>query len=211
ASGGFSAVLCLLLLLICVFLVYAVGPGAPRGSFIIETPHEPLPLETGALMLCLAAVGVRSFAGFSADLPKLVFLGGIAAFSGKLLGGVFARKVDWNALALVGAGVGGLVMAFFPGTKLIYLGVFLFNFAMPLTLAAVMKSLPGHAGLGFGLTTLALLLGWLPLVALETGYDAPKYLLAGMTLSAALTLFLIFRYKKPNPIAQEETDHDRAA
>ncbi|HWQ57419.1 MAG TPA: hypothetical protein VN540_00240, partial [Clostridia bacterium] len=47
ASGGFSAVLCLLLLLICVFLVYAVGPGAPRGSFIIETPHEPLPLETG--------------------------------------------------------------------------------------------------------------------------------------------------------------------
>ena len=208
---GLSRAMCVLLLLVCVLTILAVGPGAPRGVAVRETPREPLPLGAGALMLCLAAVGVRSFAGFSADLPKLLFLGALASFAGKLLGGMAGRKLGWNALSLLCVGVGGLIMAFFPGARIIYVGVLLFNFAMPLTLAAVMKSLPGHAGLGFGLTTLALLLGWLPLVSLETGYDAPKYLMAGLTLAAALVLFLIFKYKKPDPVIQEEKDHDAAS
>jgi len=212
ASGGFSSALCVLLLLVCVFLIIAVGPGAERGAPIEVTPREPLSLGAGAIMLCLASIGVRSFAGFSAELPKLVFLGGLAAFSGKLLGGIFARKLNWNVLALLGVGVGGLMMAFFPGAKIVYIGVFLFNLAMPLTLSAVMKSLPGHMGLAFGLTTLALLLGWLPLIALETGYAAPSYLLAAFVLAAALTLFFMLRYTKPiNMNVQEDTDRDSAS
>lgn len=211
SPGGLSRAMCVLLLLMCVLCILAVGPGAPRGVAVRKTPREPLPLGASALMLCLAAVGVRSFEGFSADLPKLLFLGALASFAGKLLGGAFARKFNWNTLSLLCVGIGGLIMAFFPGTRLIYIGVLLFNFAMPLTLAAVMKSLPDHAGLGFGLTTLALFLGWLPLVSLATGYSASKYLMAGLSLAAALTLFLIFKYKKPNSTIQKENDYDAAA
>ncbi len=206
ASGGLSSALCILLLLICVFLIIAVGPGAVRNTAVEVTPHEPLSLGAGAILLCLASIGVRSFAGFSAELPKLIFLGGLASFSGKLFGGVFARKFNWNVLALLGVGIGGLMLAFFPGAKFIYIGVFLFNLAMPLTLSAVIKSLPGHTGFAFGLTTAALFLGWLPLIALETGYDAPQYLLAMLALAAALTLFFTLRYQTTT--VQEENSHD---
>lgn len=194
ASGGFSQAVSILVLLICVFLIIAAGPGTARGNPVEETPREPLPLGTGAIMLCLVSIGIRSFSGFSADLPNLILLGGLAAFLGKLMGGIFARLLNWNVLALLGAGIGGLMMAFFPGTRIIYFGVFLFNLAMPLTLSAVMKSFPAHAGLGFGLTTFALLLGWLPLISCETGYCASSCLLAALVLAAALMLFFTLRY-----------------
>jgi FSR family fosmidomycin resistance protein-like MFS transporter len=42
------------------------------------------------------------------------------------------------------------------------LGIFLFNLTMPVTLAAIANMLPGRAGLAFGLTTLALIIGAYP-------------------------------------------------
>lgn len=211
STGTDARAMCVLLMLVCVFLILAVGPGAPRGCSIVETPHEPPVLGAGAIMLCLATIGVRSFGGFSAELANLLLLGAFSAFLGKLLGGVIARKLNWGVLALLGVGIGGLIMAFFPGRGFVYFGVFLFNLAMPLTLSTVMKSLPGRTGLGFGLTTLALLLGWLPLVALETGYHAPVLLLAGIALVAALTLFFILRPRKPITETQEENPDESAA
>lgn len=212
ASGALSTAMGVLLMLVCVFLIVAVGPGAPRRCAVEETPREPAPLSAGAIMLCLISIGVRSFAGFAADLPKLLLIGGLAAFLGKLLGGALARRLPWNVLAVACVSIGGLAMAFFPGKAFIYIGVFLFNFAMPLTLSTVMKSLPGRAGLGFGLTTLALLLGWLPLVPLETGYDAPPYLIAALTLAAAFLLFFALKPKKEkSPELQEENQHDASS
>ncbi len=209
ATGVFSPISCILLVLVCVLVILALGPGAAVGTVPKQTPLEPAPLGAGAVMLCLATIGIRSFAGFAANLPGLLLLGGFAAFLGKFLGGMFARKIPWNVLALLGAGIGGLALAFFGGSAFIYVGVFFFNLAMPLTLAALMRSLPGRVGLGFGLTTLALFVGWLPLVCLPAGYDAPALLVAGLALAAALILFVILRYKKTEPTnrIEEETHH----
>ncbi len=196
-QGTVTPVYVIFLLLLCTLLLWGVGPGAPRNAPVKQSKNEPLPLGAGALTLCLGAICVRSFAGFSADglggMAAFVLLGGFASFLGKLLGGALARKLPWRTVALLGVGSGGLLMAFFPQSYVLYLGILLFNLAMPITLAAVTRSLPGHYGLGFGLTTLALFAGTMPLYALPDGYTAPAPLMAGLTVGCAVLLFLLLR------------------
>ncbi len=193
SSSTLGAGSCLLLMLICVLLMLAAGPGPARGCETVSSPADLPSLPAFAVLLCILSIGIRSFAGFSADTTGLVMLGGVCAFGGKLLGGVFARKRRVDVLALAGVGVGGLMMAFFGGTGAVYAGILLFNLAMPLTLSAVMKSLPGHEGLGFGLTTLALLLGWLPLICFDPSWTAPSWLMTALTLAAAFMLFFALK------------------
>lgn len=208
SSGALSASACLLLMLVCILIMLAAGPGPARGCAAVETAGRLPSLPAAAVLACIISIGIRSFAGFSAETTGLVLLGGICAFSGKLLGGILSRKVRCDVLALTGVGIGGLLMAFFGGTGAVYLGIFLFNLAMPLTLSAVMVSLPGHEGLGFGLTTVALLVGWLPLVCLDPAWTAPAWLMAVLTLSAAFMLFIALRPRREKNIPEpaEPTD-----
>jgi len=61
----------------------------------------------------------------------------------------------------------------------------------------------GHAGFGFGLTTLALFLGSAPLYALPDGYTASLPLMAVLTLFAAFLLFFSLKEKVPAAKAAE--------
>lgn len=196
------------LLLVCILLIWGVGPGVGRQYKATPSKNKPIPLGAGALMLCLCAIAVRSFAGFAADPPRGtagLLLGGAASFAGKLLGGAWGHKLPWRTVALLGVGLGGLIMAFFPQSMALCAGVFLFNLAMPLTLAAVTASLPGHYGLGFGLTTLALFAGSTPLYGLPNGYAAPPLFMAGLTLAAALTLFFLLRPESSRSLRPESS------
>ncbi len=182
-----------LLLLACVGFIWCCGAGAARACAAFRIPSPMEHLGTGAVMLCLFSIGVRSFAGFTvttlSGAAAFVLLGAGASFLGKFLGGVAARKVPWRVIGLLGVGIGGLMMAFFPASYATYAGVLLFNLAMPLTLCAVMAAMPENMGLGFGLTTLALFLGSAPLYALPGDYKASAPLLLATTLGAAFMLF----------------------
>lgn len=189
------------LLFVILCIIWGVGAGAPRActAFRASSPMEGL--GTAAIMLCLVSIGVRSFAGFAVTTltgtAAFALLGAGASFSGKLFGGIFARKVPWRVIGLIGVGVGGLLMAFFPASYVTYFGVFLFNLAMPLTLSAVMAAMPDNMGLGFGLTTLALFLGCSPLYALPDGYKASVPVMLAATLTAAFMLFFALRVRRP--------------
>ena len=85
------------------------------------------------------------------------------AFIGKAAGGALG---DW--LGARNVGVASLLLslpclAFGSSVPLVAMaGIVLFNLTMPITLCALASRLPGHPGLAFGVTTLALLIGNAP-------------------------------------------------
>ena len=199
-GGLLSPLFLVLLLLAAIGCIWLGGSGAPRHCEEIRLPSPMDHIGAGAIMCCLVSIGIRSFAGFTVETlsgtAMFVLLGAAASFFGKFLGGILTRGIPYRIVGLLGVGIGGLVMAFFPANAVTYGGIFLFNLAMPLTLSAVMAALPGHAGFGFGLTTLALFLGSAPLYALPDGYKASLPMMAALTLFAAFLLFFSLRPKQ---------------
>ncbi len=200
-----SPLLFVMLLLICIAAIWLGGSGAKRECDNICMPSPMNHIGAGAILCCLISIGIRSFAGFTVQTlsgtAALLLLGASASCFGKLFGGILTGWIPYRIAGILGVGIGGLIMAFFPASYVTYAGIFLFNLAMPLTLSAVMAALPGHAGFGFGLTTLALFLGSAPLYALPDGYLAPLPLMAVLTLFAAFLLFFSLRPKMPLPQA----------
>ncbi len=128
--------------------------------------------ETGSIeiavgLLCFA-VAVRSLVGslavmpFRADISMVMALT-IAAELGKGLGGILADRLGWLRTT-VWATLMSAPLTSFGGrtTVLIVIGVFLVQFAMPVTLAAIARLFPGRPSFAFGLACLALIIGTMP-------------------------------------------------
>lgn len=163
----------------------------------------------GAVAICLFAILVRSYTGFAAPSPgfsgKFAFLyTALAAFGGKFIGGVLAdvigaRRVGIASLMLsiplflIGAERGIFFLA----------AVFLFNFAMPITLCTVARRLAGHEGFAFGLNTLALLVGYIVSRVSVPG-DLAKILTAVLTALAAIAVSLTVSDERPADIADRD-------
>ncbi len=80
------------------------------------------------------------------------------------------------------------------------LGIFLFNFTMPITLVAISNTLPGRPGFSFGLTTLALIIGVLPTYAGAGSFLSQSPSVFAIIISSAIVLYYaLFLYsRKPN-------------
>ncbi len=139
-----------------------------------EKPYDALPDEPRiaggwlVALLLLFSVTVRSFVGLAGSYacPKSVALGfslGVAACTGKALGGLVADRVGW-----IRTGVGALLLsapliAFggrVPGT--LVAGMFFFQMTMPVTLAALAVQYARRPALVFGMASLALIVGAVP-------------------------------------------------
>lgn len=185
---------------IAILLILAAGRGENRCVKPQKAPMEVGGLGAFALTLLLLSIGIRSFTGFASVSPEgLLLIGGCAAFLGKLTGGMLSRKLPWRVVGLVAAGTGGLMMAFFPGTWAVIAGSFILNMAMPVTLSAVMASLPGHMCFGFGATTLALFLGTLPFYVDSLEGGVSPFVTGALAVISALMLFFALTGRKPVP------------
>ena len=156
----------------------------------------------GAVIVCLFAILVRSYTGFIAPSPgfsgRFAFIYvAFCAFAGKFAGGIMAdligaRRVGILSLMLsiplfwIGAGKGIFFLA----------AIFLFNFAMPITLCTVARRLPGHEGFAFGLNTLALLIGYIA-AYFPVSVGAAKLLTAVLTALAAVAVSLSVSDERP--------------
>ena len=121
------------------------------------------------VLLLLFAIAIRALIGTVIVFPwktnfalSIILILGI--FLGKALGGIFADKFGWIKVGTFSLVASSVLLAFgssnpFSGV----LGIFLFNMAMPITLIAVSNTLQGYPGFSFGLTTLALIAGALPM------------------------------------------------
>ena len=147
------------------------SPPAPTRS--LEPPkgsQEKLALLPWLvlLMLLLVSVAVRSFVGFGACFQcpggLAVAIGlPVAAFLGKLLGGMMADRLGWLR-ASTGALLLSLPLIAFSGGSLVLAlpGVLLFQSTMAVTLVAVYGLMPRWPATAFGLPCLALVAGSFP-------------------------------------------------
>ena len=120
-----------------------------------------------------------------------VFALAAAAMTGKCIGGLLSDRLGWRSssvLALLLAAP--LVAVGLQRFEAALTGMLVFQFTMPVTLAAVYLALPRWPGLTFGLPCLALLLGALPGLTGILDPVAFKPLAAPLVLLSALMLFV---------------------
>lgn len=134
------------------------------------------------LFLILAVVMIRSYIGkitvCEFDTTRFTFLGiSIACCLGKIAGGLCAKyfgvfkTISWSmTIAIV------MLCLFTKDYPCILIGVFFFNFSMPITLYLANRLLSKHHGLAFGLLAATLLPGYL-LGMLNESITAAKWMI----------------------------------
>jgi len=121
------------------------------------------------VILILISVCIRSFVGLGYDFAEknsavLLYSFVFAIALGKAAGGFLADKFGMYNVAVIGLllSIPLLKYGFIP--QLAILGMFFFNLTMPITVTALANMMPNFKGFAFGLTTLALLIGYLPVI-----------------------------------------------
>lgn len=189
----------------------AMHPGAAAAS-----RPSPASRTVPVVLLCLVAIFVRAFAGsFTPVVWRsrtdlfLYFLPAVCVFVGKFAGGFLADRFGERRIA-----VATLVLAvplLFVRADLVVpsaLGLAAVSMTTAITVTAIARALPGQEGFAFGLTTLALLAGTLPGFYMKMPAHASNWLLPGMTLFAAVCLFLALERKGGRKHDEEENRSD---
>lgn len=155
----------LILLFLCAAM-FLIRP--PRIDYSRKVKTIEITAVKSFLAFILFTIAIRSMAGFlvkfpwKADRTLLVILT-LAVVSGKGIGGIIADRFGWTkvaTLSLIGSAPLMTYCSDYPAFAI--LGMFLFNFTMPVTLVAISDILPGKPSFAFGLTCLALVIGALP-------------------------------------------------
>lgn len=137
----------------------ALPPAEYRGA-------TPVCAGAAGLVLCLFAVLVRSYAGFLFYMPWkqgfwLVMAAAVAAAVGKAAGGLLADRLGGRWVGAVSVALSVPLVILGRGSIVLSLiGLASFNVAMPITLHTAAARLHRREGFAFGLTTLALLVGF---------------------------------------------------
>jgi MFS family permease len=119
------------------------------------------------LLLLFMTVCIRGFVGtvtkFNWNSNILMgFLLVMCITFGKMFGGIIGDKIGFKKLSLIS--LGGASILFLFGNKFIICGLlaqFLFNMTMPITLTLMVNMFQNQKGKMFGLTTLALFIGFM--------------------------------------------------
>ena len=113
------------------------------------------------------AVFIRSYAGIIWPIGfektgLLILVPAVASCLGKALGGIVADKLGAMETAVVSLAL-SLVLMFLSNGSWVVTGasILLFNMAMPITLCGLASAMPKQQGFAFGLSTFALLLGYI--------------------------------------------------
>lgn len=127
------------------------------------------PIYLCIVLMILISICIRSFVGLGYDFAAknsmpLLFSFVFAIALGKAIGGFLADKFGMFNTAVVGLllSIPLLKYGYIPQSAI--LGMFFFNLTMPITMTALANMMPKYKGFSFGLTTLALLLGYLPVI-----------------------------------------------
>ncbi len=159
-----------------------VDTAAPRRLYLLVA------LLLGSVVIRSGVGGLLSGSWRSSALA--VFVLAAAAMTGKCIGGILSDRLGWrssNTLALLVAAP--LVAAGLQRFDAAMAAMVVFQFTMPVTLAAVYLALPRWPGLAFGLPCLMLLLGALPGLAALLDPAAIKPFAAPLVILSALLLF----------------------
>ncbi len=203
-AAAHSVALPLSLLLASAALIAWSDPHSKRSAPVRFTADvsSNLPFTALALLVALSVV-IRSFVGSSLTLPwkslspMYGLLPAVCAFAGKAAGGVLGDKMGAKNTGVVSLLLALPCLAFGSSVPLIAMaGIVLFNLTMPITLCTLASRLPGHPGLAFGITTLALLVGNVPTFFFKLPGSASAAALSVMIAVSACCILLSTRNQK---------------
>lgn len=200
-SGAAMAIPAVLMAL-CLLLSLLTRPCVGEARFHAANERRSFAV---LLTLLLSAVLLRSMVGFLVPMPwksepAYLFLPACAAFLGKASGGFLADRFGARRVGFVSLFGAAILLVFLNRAPyLCAFGILLFNIPMPITLCAICDLFPRNTGLAFGLSTLMLLLGFLPTLCLNLEASATLPLNAVLTALALICLLLATRMPNPSP------------
>lgn len=150
------------------------------------------------LTLLLVVVFIRSFVGkitvLEFDTNKYIFLGiAIATTLGKMLGGFVAKYLGIFKTTMLSMVVSIVMLCLFTkDLPCILIGIFFFNFSMPITLHLANKTLKSYNGVAFGALAAVMFPGYL-LGMLGYSDFAAKWIICICTIMSALMIHISSR------------------
>jgi MFS transporter, FSR family, fosmidomycin resistance protein len=183
-----------LLIIIAIFCVLMYYTKHPEINYKTDEKVNTNYFES-IILLLLVTIVARSVIGSVVVLPwksntflLVILTSGIVL--GKALGGIIGDKYGWQKVGVISLLISAPLLTF--GAEIPYAaipGMFLFNFTMPITLVAISNKLPGRPGFSFGLTTLALIIGVLPIYAGAGSFLSQRPVVFAMIISSTIFLY----------------------
>jgi MFS transporter, FSR family, fosmidomycin resistance protein len=179
---------------------------------LIKAPGKRIHTYVLIIVLLMLSICIRSLIGLAINFPwrsntNLFVILTLSIAFGKVTGGILADRMGWMKTGLFGLLLAAPLLAFgasYPLAGLV--GIFVFNFTMPVTLVAISNVLSGQAGLSFGITTLALFMGAVPTFTNYVGWFTQQWIVFLFILLSAVFLYLglsqYFRIKNVNSMAK---------
>ena len=160
-------------------------------------------------IICLTiTVVIRGYVGLilSFEWKSSLILAVISIFAvvfGKMLGGIIGDKIGFMKISLLSLILSAFLFVFaFNNSILGILSILLFNMTMPITLIALSNILFNNKGMAFGLLTLALFIGAIPVFLGYTNAIFTPIGLLIITLISAIILYV--GIKKYNEIMEKK-------
>ena len=161
-----------------------------------EPKIEELSKKEQIVMYCvLITICVRGYLGLILNFEwKSNFIIGLivvlAVVFGKMLGGIIGDRVGWKktgALSLIASAF----FFIFSFNNMIcgVIAVLLFNMTMPITLTALSNIFYKNKGMAFGMTTIALFIGAVPVLLGYKDFLFDMWSLFGVTIISAVVLY----------------------
>ena len=159
-----------------------------------------IPIYSIIVLLILISVCIRSFIGLSYDFSAkeniyLMIIMVTAVAFGKAIGGFLADKFGMYNTAVIGLLLSIPLLKYGYNPYLAIVGMFCFNFTMPITLTSLANMMPNYKGFAFGLTTLSLLIGYLP-IFLEYKISQSMLYFEIILISVIITAIALKLYEK---------------
>ena len=186
----------------------------PCAAFRCADPRRN---PAAVIVLAVCVVLVRSYMGYGIPMSwkttqtqtTLLF---VTMGVGKALGGLLADRFGVRRVA-IGSAAAALPLLLL-GDRVMFvslLGVMLFSMTMSVTLAVLVSVMPGSPGLAFGLTTIGLVLGTVPVFFFRfASMRADCILLAVLTLFCLPALYFMLR-KDEEHVCHTKDGRRRAA
>jgi len=145
------------------------------------------------IALCFFSIVIRSYAGsiIPMDWKTTMFLSvlpSIGACVGKASGGILADRLGARNVGVFSLLASVPCLVFGHGLPWIcFIGILLFNMSMSITLCTIASLLPSNPGLAFGITTLALLCGSVPMFFFTV--PGASIVIAVLTILSSILLY----------------------
>lgn len=199
ASIGFDKyyIVILILLLSAVLLFWLYKQIKNKDGFKNESVIIPK-LNTNeiiAITCLIITVIIRGYVGLilAFEWKSSFILALISIFAvvfGKMLGGIIGDKIGFMKISLISLIVSAILFIFaFNNSVLGILAILFFNMTMPITLTALSNILFNNKGMAFGLLTVALFIGAVPVFF---GYKNVIFSQVGLCITTLISAIVLY-------------------